>query len=197
VNESNPNNKKLQSITSEEFFYFFLRMRKGEVKRIVGLLQARYPDESPEQQSKRLIASKTRLAVLGGSLLSVPWLFPGVGSTLKLAGIVGATSMLTRMNLYLINEIALVFGEDLDDSARISDMMAVVGATSISTAAPGYLGQMFGLNAWAQLPTGAVSSAAMTQLIGRAAISHFKRRSMGQEHADEGTTVTAVAAPAR
>ena len=196
MNESNPNNNKLQSITSEEFFYFFLRMRKGEVKRIVGLLQARYPEESPEQLSKRLIASKSRLAMLGGTLLSVPGLFPGVGSTLKLAGIVGATSMLTRMNLYLINEIALVFGEDLDESARISDMMAVVGATSISTAAPGYLGPMLGLNVWAQLPTGAVTSAAMTQIIGRAAISHFKRRSAGREGVGEFAAAT-VAATAR
>lgn len=196
MNESNPNNKKLQSITSEEFFYFFLRMRKGEVKRIVGLLKTRYPEETPEQLAKRLIASKSRLAILGGTLLSVPGLFPGIGSSLKLAGLVGATSMLTRMNLYLINEIALVFGEDLDESARISDMMAVVAATSIGTAAPGYISQALGLGTWAQLPTGAVTSVAMTQFIGRAAISHFKRKAAGLEGAGE-VAAAAVAVPAR
>lgn len=196
MNDSIPNDKKLQSITSEEFFYFFLRMRKGEVKRIVGLLQTRYPDEGPEQLAKRLIASKSRLALFGGTLLSVPGLFPSVASSLKLAGIVGATSMLTRMNLYLINEIALVFGENIDDSARISDMMAVVGATSISTAAPGFLGQWLGLSPWAQLPAGAASSAAMTQLIGRAAISHFKRKSMVLG-STEDFAEAAVATPAR
>ena len=181
MNDSFANTERLQSITSEEFFYFFLRMRKGEVKRIVGLLQTRYPDESPEQLAKRLIASKSRLALLGGTLVSLPGLMPGVGSSLKLAGIVGATSMLTRMNLYLINEIALAFGENIDESARISDMMAVVGATAISTAAPGFVGQYLGLNPWIQLPTGALSSAAMTQMIGRASIRYFRRKSMGRE----------------
>lgn len=181
MNDSIANNKKLQSITTDEFFYFFLRMRKGEVKRIVGLLQTRYPDENPEQLAKRLIASKSRLALLGGALVSLPGLMPGVGSSLKLVGIVGATSMLTRMNLYLINEIALVFGEDIDDSARIGDMMAVVGATGISTAAPSLVGQYLELSPWLQLPTGALSSAAMTQMIGRASIRYFRRKSMGEK----------------
>jgi hypothetical protein len=186
VNDSIATKKKLQSITTEEFFYFFLRMRKGEVKRIVGLLQSRYPDESSEQLAKRLIASKSKLSLLGGTLVSLPALMPGVGSSIKLAGIVSATSMLTRMNLYLINEIALAFGEDIDDTARISDMVAVVGATAISSAAPSYLGHWLGLTPWAQLPAGALSSAATTQMIGRAAIRHFRRKSTDREGTLEG-----------
>lgn len=176
MNDSIARNRKTQSLTTDEFFYFFLRMRKGEVKRVVGMLQTRYPDENPEQLSKRLIASKSKLALLGGTLVSLPGLMPGVGASLKLAGLVGATSMLTRMNLYLINEIALAFGEDIDDSARIGDMMAVVGATAIGAAAPSYLGKWLGLNPWMQLPTGALSAAAATQIVGRAAITHFRRK---------------------
>lgn len=181
VNEHDPGNNRRQSLTADEFFYFFLRMRKGEVKRIVGMLQTRYPEEGPVELSKRLIASKTRLALLGGTLLSLPLFFPGVGQTLKLAGIVGATSMLTRMNLYLINEIALVFGEDVDDKARVSDMMAVVGATALGAATPGIISQSVGLNPWLRLPTGALSSAGMTQLIGLTAIWHFRRKAMSEE----------------
>jgi len=194
VNDPIANDKKLQSITTEEFFYFFLRMRKGEVKRIVGLLQTRYPEESPEQLAKRLIASKSRLALLGGALVNLPGLMPGVGSSLKLAGVVGGTSMLARMNLYLINEIALVFGENIDDSARISDMMAVVGATGVSTAAPSLAGQYLGLNPWIQLPVGALSSAAMVQVIGHASIRHFRRKSDRPE--DLPTNVAPAAAAA-
>jgi hypothetical protein len=180
VNDPTSKKNKVQSLTSEEFFYFFLRMRKGEVKRIVGLLQTRYPDESAEQLAKRLISSKSRLALLGGTLVSLPELLPGVGRSLKLAGLVGATSMLTRMNLYLINEIALVFGEDIDDTARVRDMIAVVGATGAAAATPG-LAASYGLSSWFQLPVGALSSAATTQMVGRASIRHFRRRAMARE----------------
>lgn len=186
MNDSIAKDRKLHSLTTDEFFYFFLRMRKGEVRRIVGLLRSRYPDEGPEQLSKRLIASKWKLALLGGTLANLPGLMPSVGASLKLAGVVGATSMLTRMNLYLINEIALAFDEDIDDRARISDMMAVVGASAVSAVAPGYLRQWLGLSPWALLPAGALSSAATTQMIGRAAIAHFRRRSMGQQDEARG-----------
>ena len=182
MNESTVSTKKLQSLTQDEFFYFFLRMRKSEVTRIVDVLRSRFPDESPEQLAKRLVASKWKLALLGGTLVNVPGLIPGVGASLKLAGVVGGTSMLTRMNLYLINEIAMVFGEDVDDRARISDMMAVVGATAVSSTAPGYVGQWLGLSPWALLPAGALSSAATTKMIGLAAIRHFQRRSLNREY---------------
>ena len=165
--------------------YFFLHMRKGEVRRIVGLLQTRYPEEGAEQLSKRLIASKSRLALLGGTLTSLPWLLPGVAQSLKLAGVVGASSMLARMNLYLINEIALAFGEDIDDTARVSDMMAVMAATALSTAAPGVIVQSLSLNPWLQLPIGALASAGVTRLIGRAAITHFGHKATRGEIALE------------
>jgi hypothetical protein len=176
VSEHNRNNKNRQSLTTDEFFYFFLRMRKGETKRVVGLLQARYPEESAEQLSNRLIASKSRLALLGGALVSLPWLLPGVGQSLKLAGIAGAASILTRMNLYLINEIALAFGEDIDDTARVTDMLAVMGATGLGAAAPGIIAKSLGLNPWYQLPAGALSAASVTRLIGQTAIRHFLRK---------------------
>jgi hypothetical protein len=180
VNDDNRSNKNRQSITTEEFFYFFLRMRKGEVRRVVGMLQTRYPEESPEQLSQRLIVSKSRLALLAGALVTIPWLLPGVGQTLRLAGVVGAASMLTRMNLYLINEIALAFGENIDDNARVQDMMAVVGATALASATPGIIAKSLGLDPWFQFPAGALSSAWVTRLIGQAAIRHFRRKAMGR-----------------
>jgi len=180
VNDDNRSNKNRQSLTIDEFFYFFLRMRKAEVRRVVGMLQTRYPEESPEQLSQRLIVSKSRLALLAGALVSLPWLLPGVGQTLKLAGMVGATSMLTRMNLYLINEIALAFGEDIDDTSRVQDMMAVVGATALASATPGIIAKSLGLDPWFQFPVGALSAAGVTRLIGHAAIRHFRRKTMAR-----------------
>jgi len=176
VNERNGAETSLQGLATEEFFYFFLRLRKGEIRRVVGALRQHHPTEGPEQLAARLIASKTRLALLGGTFATLSGLWPSVGEALQVAGIVGATSMLTRMNLYLVNEIAFAFGEDIDDTARVGDMIAVVAATAVAIAAPGVVGRSLALAPWLQLSTGALSSAAATELIGRLAISHFKRK---------------------
>jgi hypothetical protein len=166
--------QRLQSATTEQFFYFFLRMRKGEVRRMVGILQSRYPREGPAQLARRLIASKSALAMLGGSLLTLPLLMPQVGQALKLLGLVGATSMLTRMHLYMILEIALLYGKDIDDTARVPEMAAVVAATGLAAASP-LLARGYGLEPQYSLPVGTLSAAAVTQLIGRSAMAYYGR----------------------
>jgi uncharacterized membrane protein YuzA (DUF378 family) len=122
-----------QALAVDEFFYFFLRLRKNEVRRVARVLRERYPDESPQQLARRLVDAKTGLAAIGGGLLYLPQMVPGLGQALKLMGVVGAGSMLTRMHLYLILEIAAVYGEDVDDTARVMEMVAVVGAGSMLT----------------------------------------------------------------
>jgi hypothetical protein len=113
---------EIQSLATDQLFYFFLRLRKGEIRRTVQVLQSRYPEESPAQLAQRLIDSKATVSLIGGTLLHLPLLFPGIGQALKLLGVVGATSLLTSMHLYLILEIALVFGKDIDDQARVPEM---------------------------------------------------------------------------
>lgn len=164
--------QRRQSLTTDQFFYFFLRLRKGEVRRTVQVLQERFPTEGPQQLSKRLIASKARLSLLGGSLLQVPMLLPGIGQVLKLAGVVGGASMLTRMQLYLILEIALVFGKDIDDQARVAEMAAVVAATGAGVAAP-LLVRAFEWHPAYALPLGGLSATATTRMIGAAAIRYY------------------------
>jgi hypothetical protein len=175
LNESVGSGQHLQGLATEELFYFFLRMRKNEVRRIVGILQSRYPEETPAQLARRLIASKSALSMLGGSLLTLPLLMPGVGQALKLVGLVGATSMLTRMHLYMILEIALLFGKDIDDKARVSEMAAVVATTGLAAASP-LLARNLGLDPRLSLPLGTLSAAAATQLIGRGAIALYARQ---------------------
>src|SRR5919106_1877272 len=125
-----------QGLATDQFFYFFLRLRKAEVRRTVQTLRARYPDETPEQLSRRLIESHSRVALIGGALSYLPFMLPWLGQALKLAGVVGTTSMLARMHLYLILEIALVHGYDIDDEARAPEMAAVVGATGMAAGTP-------------------------------------------------------------
>jgi hypothetical protein len=105
-------------------------------------------------------------------LLHLPLLFPGIGQALKLLGVVGATSLLTRMHLYLILEIALVFGKDIDDQARVPEMVAVVAATGASAATP-WLVQALELHPLYALPAGSLSTAAVSRLIGESAIRFY------------------------
>ncbi|MEA3274244.1 MAG: hypothetical protein U9Q81_02895 [Pseudomonadota bacterium] len=190
MNESNSNNQKLQSLATEQFFYFFLRLRKGEIRRTVQVLRSRFPDETPDQLARRLISAKSRLSLLGGTLLSLPILVPGIGQALQLAGVVGATSMLTRMHLYLILEIALVFGEDIDDATRVPEMIAVVGATGLGASSPLLVGA-FELNPWYSVAAGGLSAGAVTQLIGRTAIGFYKRKLAAQEGSDDQIVASA------
>jgi len=164
--------QNLQSLSTEEFFYFFLRLRKGEIRRTVATLRERYPDETERQLAMRLIQSKTRLSLLGGTLMNLPHLLPGVGLVIKMIGTVGASSMMTRLHLYLILEIALVYGRDLDDKARVTEMAAVVAATGLGVAAP-MLVKVFGLHPLYTLPVGGLSATAATRIIGDTAIKLY------------------------
>jgi hypothetical protein len=97
----------LQSQFTDDFLYFFLRLRKDRVRKVVNRIRSQYPDETPEQLAQRAISDKTQLSFIGGTLTHLPLLIPGIGPALGLLGFVGGTSMMTRMHLYLILEIAL------------------------------------------------------------------------------------------
>jgi hypothetical protein len=161
-----------QSLATDQFFYFFLRLRKQEIRRTVQALRARYADESQEQLARRIIASHSSLSFLGGALMHLPLLLPGVGQVLKLLGFVGGASALTRMHLYLILEIALVYGKDIDDQARVPEMAAVVAATGLAAGTPILL-QALEISPIYAIPASGLSAVTVAQLIGNAAIQYY------------------------
>ncbi len=163
---------KQQSLATDQFFYFFLRLRKQEIRRTVQALKARYPDDSPERLARRIIASHMPISFLGGALTHLPLLLPGVGQALKLLGFVGGASALTRMHLYLILEIALVYGKDIDEQARVPEMAAVVAATGLAASTPIVL-QILELNPIYAIPASGLSAVTVAQLIGNAAIQYY------------------------
>ncbi len=169
-----------QSLATEEFFYFFLRLRKNEVRRTVRQLETTFPDDDLRTRARRLVDAKTSLAALGGGLLYAPGLFPAAGQFLKFAGVVGAASMLTRMHLYLMLEIACAYGEDIDDLARVPEMVAVVGATGMGGAAPRLLAG-YNLAPWVSVGAGALSMATVTRLIGLAATRFYAGRNAAEQ----------------
>jgi hypothetical protein len=97
---------------TDAFFYFFLRLRKDRIRKVVADSNARFPEESEEQRARRLIEDQTQLSLLRGLILDLPTMIPGVGQALKILGFVGGTSALVRMHLYLILQIALLYGKD-------------------------------------------------------------------------------------
>jgi len=164
----------VQSQFTDDFLYFFLKVRKERVRKVVKRLIDRYPHENCEQLARRLIAAKARLSFFGGTLTHLPVLIPGVGQVIQFLGVAGGTSVMTRMHLYLILEIALVYGKDIDEDARVRDLAEVIAAVGLGVAAP-FLVRALNLNPLYALPAAAVSAAAVTQIVGERAISLYRR----------------------
>lgn len=177
---------KPQGMATDQFFYFFLRLRKGEIRRVVQRAQTLYAGESTEQIARRLILAQCSLSLIGGAVLHLPQLFPGAGNILKLAGFVGGASMMARMNLYLILEIALLYGHDIDDQARVPELISVVAASGVSAATPLLVNAL----EWAPvaaIPASGLSASAISKLVGEAAIAFYKARREALDAAVEET----------
>ena len=169
---------KPQGLATDQFFYFFLRLRKNEVKRVVQRASSLYPKDSPERLARRLINTQSTLSFMAGALLQIPFLLPATGSALKFVGFAGGTSIMTRMHLYLILEIAHIYGHDVDDRARVPEMMAIIASSGLAAGAP-MIVQRMGWAPMAVIPTAGLTVAAITQIVGNAAISYYKRRTPG------------------
>ncbi len=166
--------KQLQSVTTDKFFYFFMGLRKGEIRRRVAALKERHPEDSPEHLARRLIAAQVPLSILGGALLYLPTMFPGIGPALKILSLAGGEAVMMRMNMALILEIAQAFGRDIDDRARLKEMAAVIAATGLTSAMP-FLTTKMNLKRWSAVSTGGAAIMSINELIGEAAIQFYAR----------------------
>lgn len=163
-----------QSRFIDDFLYFFLRLRKDRIRKVVADLNARFPQETVEQRARRLIEDQTQLSFLGGFILDLPTMIPGIGQALKILGFVGGTSALVRMHLYLILEIALLYGKDIDDQERVPELAAVVAGTGLAVSAP-FLADVLGLHPLLSMATGGLAAVGMSRLIGESAIRYYSR----------------------
>lgn len=179
---------KRQSRMTDDFFYFFLRLRKDRIRKVVADINARFPEEPVEQRARRLITDQTQLSLLGGLILDLPTMIPGIGQALKVLGFVGGTSALVRMHLYLILQIALLYGKDIDDQARVPEMLAVVAGTSLAVGAP-FLAEVLGLHPLLSMVTGSLAALSMSRLIGESAIRYYSQPQEVQGDAAPATSV--------
>jgi len=160
--------KSTQSLLTDQFFYFFLRLRKSRVRKVVEALKSEFPDESPLRLARRLVASQMQLSMVGGAVMHL---------ALKLIGLVGGASVLTRMHLYLILEIALLFGKDIDDEERVPEMMTVVAVTGLAAVAPTAVNAL-DLNPLYSIPAAGITASGVAKLIGESAIRFYNKPSI-------------------
>lgn len=163
------------SLTADKFLYFFMGLRKGEIRRRVANLMARYPDEGPEELARRLVRTQSTLSLAGGILLHVPLFLPGVGPALKLLGVAGGASVLMRMHMALILEIALLFGHDIDEPERLKEIAVVTAASGLMGCTP-LLTRSLDMKSYYALLSGGTTVSAASQLIGDAAILYYRKR---------------------
>jgi hypothetical protein len=167
-----------QSLLVDNFMYFFLRIRKPRIRAVVDRMRALHPDESNEQIANRLIESQASLSFLAGALFDAPALIPGVGKFMKFLGVVGGAAALVRMHLYLVLEIAHLYGKDIDDPERVPEMVAVMMATAASAAAPPLLLRVLNLHPVVTIPLAGLSTSALARLIGNIAIQHYSEATL-------------------
>lgn len=161
-----------QGHATDKFFYFFLGLRKGEIRRRVKKLKAEFPNETPEQLARELITAQIPLSLIGGSLLHVPLFVTGIGPALKLFGLAGGATVIMRMHLTLLLEIAMLFGRDIDEKDRLKEMATVFAASGLASGST-FLSEMFSLKPYLALLTGGMAVTVISQMIGEAAIRYY------------------------
>jgi hypothetical protein len=159
-------------LSTEKFFYFFMGLRKGEIRKQVQMMQARYPDEGPGQLARRFVAAQTPLSFLGGALTHLPMLVPALGPPLKLFGIAMGSSVMIRLNMTLLLQIAMLYGHDIDDRARLKEMAVIVAASGLASGTS-LLPYVFNLEPRARAALGGASVMTISQLLGMAAIRYY------------------------
>ena len=167
-------------LATEKYFYFFIGLRKGEIRKQVSMMQSRYPDDSPAQLARRFVSSQAPLSLLSGALFHAPMFVPTVGPVIKLLGIGVGSSLLVRLNMTLVLQIALLFGHDIDDRARLKELAAIIAATGLAA----YTSQLPQLASMRPTEKGVIGGAAVmtaSQLIGEAAIRFYRGAEASEE----------------
>lgn len=111
-------------------------------------------------------------------------MLPGVHSFLRYLGLVAGSAVITRMHLYLILEIACVYDQDIDNPARVPEMIVVVAATEAAVTLPPVTLQLLNAPPVVNLATSGLTSTALTRLIGRSAVRLYAEETA--DSADSG-----------
>ena len=67
---------KSWGLSWEKFFYYFMGLRKGELKKDMAVMKEQYPNDDADRLARRIVNHQVPLSVLGGTLLHAPLLIP-------------------------------------------------------------------------------------------------------------------------
>ena len=169
---------KQQSIFVEEFLFFFMGLRKCHCRHMVGRFKRKYPDDAPVKLSGRLVNAQAALSFTAGILARWQDGISGGNSTLRIIGIAGRTVVLSRMHVSLILKIALIFGRDIDDKARVPEIIAVITATIPAILLVGSGKSSTNGSDLVQYGISGAAGGATAYIIGRAAIQYYKSQEL-------------------
>lgn len=167
-------------LATEKYFYFFMGLRKGEIRKQVAMMKSRYPDDSPRELARRFVAAQAPLSLLSGALFHAPMFVPTIGPAIKLLGIAAGSSLMVRLNMTLILQIALLFGHDIDSRTRLKELAAIIAATGMAASTS----QLPQLAEYSLHHKGIIGGAAVmtaSQLIGEIAIRYYGRGAIAEE----------------
>ena len=162
----------MQGLAVDKFFYFVMGLRKGEIRKRVDRMKARYPGQSPEELARHFIHAQAPLSVLAGALMHAPILVPALGPALKVLGMAGGTAVMMKINMALMLEIATLFGHDIDEHERVKEMGAVMALTGLSSGTS-MIPEMFSMKPHFKFLAGGLTVVTVSQLIGEAAIRYY------------------------
>ena len=161
-------------LSTEKFFYFFMGLRKGEIRKQVQMMKEDFPDDDAQQLARRFVASQAPLSLLGSALMHVPMLVPALGPPLKLVGVAMGSSVMIRLNMTLLLQIAMLYGHDIDDRARLKEMAVIIAASGMASGTS-LLPHFLNLEPRTKAIVGGASVMTVSQLLGEAAIRYYNR----------------------
>ena len=162
-------------LATEKFFYYCMGLRKADMLNQVGMMRARYPDDTPERLSRRFIAAQTPLSMVTSALIHLPTVIPVAGPAFKFLGMASGTTLMMVLNMTLVMQIALIHGYDLNDRARIKELFAVIAATAAATSSTALIPQLATLRPGLRAIAGSTAIMTTAQLVGEVALKYYGR----------------------
>ena len=170
-------------LATEKFFYYCMGLRKGDMSRQVAMMKTRYPNDTPERLARRFIAAQMPLSMVSSALIHLPTVIPVAGPAFRFLGLASGTTLMMILNMTLVMQIALIFGYDLDDRARVKELLAVIATTAAASGITLLVPQLASLRPRLRAVVGSAAIMTAAQLTGEIALKYFNRRQVALDAA--------------
>jgi hypothetical protein len=151
-------------------------LRKADIRGQVAIMRSRYPDDTPERLARRFIAAQTPLSLVSSALIHIPAVIPVAGPAFRFLGVASGTTLMMVLNMALVMQIALIFGRDLDDKARIKELFVVIAATGVASGSTTLVPQLSTLRPRLKAIAGGATIMTTSRLIGELALEYYGRK---------------------